>query len=423
VLDVVYNHLGPEGNYLNDFAPYFTDHYRTPWGSAINYDGPHSDEVRHYFISNALYWITEYHIDALRLDAIHGIMDNSATHVLLELAAMVHAQADRLGRTALVIAESDLNDVRVITPRAEGGHGLDAQWNDDFHHAIHSLLTGERNGYYQDYGELRHLATALQEGFVLSGQRSAYRQRKHGNSSRLRPAKQFLVFSQNHDQIGNRAFGDRLSTLIVPEALKPTAAAVLLAPNVPLLFMGEEYGETNPFHYFTDHGDPDLAEAVRKGRRAEFAHFGWTEEIPDPQDPATFERSRVEPGPQSDPKRAALLRWYRTLIQLRTRHPELGASSSNREHRVVTFENEQVLLLHRWTGEGRAALIVLGFSQTAGTITLREPEGTWRRVLDADASEFGGSGQASGPESLTVTAQGTAVPLAPFGVMVFRRQA
>ena len=227
--DVVYNHLGPEGNYLGDFGPYFTDKYRTPWGPAINYDQADSDEVRRYIIDNAVYWISEYHIDALRLDAIHGIFDFSACHILRELNDAVHTEAARLGRTVSVIAESDLNDVRVITTPELGGYGLDGQWNDDFHHAIHSLTTGETDGYYADFGGLEHLATALRHGFVIDGRYSAYRKRRHGNSSRdCAPAK-LVVFAQNHDQIGNRALGDRLGAL-VPESLYAIAATVLLAP-------------------------------------------------------------------------------------------------------------------------------------------------------------------------------------------------
>ena len=240
ILDVVYNHLGPEGNYLGDFGPYFTDRYRTPWGRAINYDGPDSDEVRHFILGNALYWATEFHVDALRLDAIHGIFDFSARHILRDIADAVHTQAERVGRAIHVVAESDLNDVRVIAPAQEGGNGLDAQWSDDFHHALHTLLTGERSGYYEDFGGLDQLATAMREGYVYSGQRSAHRRRRHGNSSRGRPPWQFIVCAQNHDQVGNRAFGDRLSALVPFEALKLAAASVLLAPNIPLLFMGEE---------------------------------------------------------------------------------------------------------------------------------------------------------------------------------------
>lgn len=412
ILDVVYNHLGPEGNYLGDFGPYFTDRYRTPWGAAINYDGPDSDQVRHYFISNALYWITEYHLDGLRLDAIHGIYDFGARHILRELTDAVHAQADRLGRSALVIAESDLNDVRVIAPPEEGGHGLDAQWNDDFHHALHARLTGERDGYYQDFGRLDQLAAAMRDGFVYTGQRSAYRRRRHGSVSRGRPPSQFVVFAQNHDQVGNRARGDRLSTLIPFDALKVAAAAVLLAPNIPLLFMGEEYGERAPFLYFTDHGDPALVEAVRRGRRAEFAAFGWAGDIPDPQDPETFARSLVHPGEQTDPRQAALLRWYRRLLDVRRSVPALAASESGAAgHRVWTDEAQQVLTLHRWAADGSAALVLLGFDKGPASIGLLRPEGEWRLALDSGAGEFGGTGEMPLPPRLSVAGRGLSFTL------------
>jgi maltooligosyltrehalose trehalohydrolase len=267
ILDVVYNHLGPEGNVLGHYGPYFTDRYRTPWGSAINYDGPDSDAVRHFIVSNALQWITDYHVDALRLDAIHGIYDFSASHILGELADAVHERGRQLARTVHLIAESDLNDVKVIASREQGGHGLDAQWSDDFHHSLHAVTTGERLGYYEDFGDLTHLATALEQGFVYAGRYSRHRRRRHGNSCRHRPPRQLVICAQNHDQVGNRAFGDRLTTLLPWDALKLCAAAVLLAPHTPLLFMGEEFGETAPFQYFVDHGDPGLIEAVRQGRR------------------------------------------------------------------------------------------------------------------------------------------------------------
>lgn len=404
ILDVVYNHLGPEGNYLGDFGPYFTDRYRTPWGSAINYDGADSDEVRHYIISNALYWVTEYHVDGLRLDAIHGIFDFSARHVLRELGEAVHAQGSRLGRTILVTLESDLNDARVITPTALGGHGLDAQWNDDFHHALRGVLTGERKGYYQDFGRIEQLATAIQEGYVLSGQYSSYRKRRHGNSSKDRPPVQFIVFDQNHDQVGNRASGDRLSTIVPFEALKVSAATVLLAPNVPLLFMGEEYGETAPFQYFIHHGDPALVEAVREGRRGEFARFGWREGIPDPQDPATFDRSRLRLERRTQDKQAALLRWWRTLIGLRKSLPVLGAAEfPSHGHRVWGLEDARVLILHRWHSDDGAALILLGFNAAPTRLTLREPVGRWTLRLDSSAKEFAGDGASGLPAALTVS--------------------
>jgi len=272
ILDVVYNHLGPEGNYLGNYGPYFTNRYRTPWGPAVNFDGPESDEVRRFIVDNALYWVTEYHIDGLRIDAIHGIFDFSAQHILYDIREAVHRQAMTLGRPIWVIAESDLNDVRVIDPPSKGGFGLDAQWNDDFHHCLHTLLTGEQNGYYQDFGKIQQLGKALREGFVYSGQYSPFRKRRHGNSSKHLPPKKFVIFSQNHDQVGNRAKGDRLSTLVSFEALKLAAGMLLLSPNIPLLFMGEEYGEEAPFQYFVSHSDPELM-----GEKKNFLRFNGKE--------------------------------------------------------------------------------------------------------------------------------------------------
>jgi maltooligosyltrehalose trehalohydrolase len=420
VLDVVYNHLGPEGNYLGDYGPYFTDRYRTPWGCAINYDGPESDEVRAYFINNALYWVTEFHIDALRLDAIHGIFDFSACHILRELTEAVHAQADRLGRAIHVIAESDLNDIRVIASIAEGGYGLDGQWNDDFHHALHTVLTGERRGYYEDFGQLDQLVTALCEGYVYSGQRSSFRRRRHGNSSNSRLFSQFIVFSQNHDQIGNRAQGDRLSTLVPREALKVAAASYLLSPKIPLLFMGEEYGERAPFQYFTDHGDPALVDAVRKGRQAEFASFAWEGEVPDPQNPATFERSRVHPGSQSRVEYDQLLRWYRRLIKLRKSVPALGsAHTGQHEHRAWLEEAKQVLFLHRKALDSSAVLVILSFNNEDISATLQEPIGTWELMADSPDVEFGGSGLNRFPGRLVIGLKEQTISVPAYGVAVY----
>jgi maltooligosyltrehalose trehalohydrolase len=420
ILDVVYNHLGPEGNYLSDFGPYFTDRYRTPWGSAINYDGPDSDEVRRYVVDNALYWVMEYHIDGLRLDAIHGIFDFSAQHILKDIASAVRAQAQLLGRHVIVIAESDLNDTRVIDSPAVGGYGLDGQWNDDFHHALRVVLTGERKGYYEDFHGLTDLATAVRDGFVYNARYSNYRHRRHGNSSLHCCPSQFVVFSQNHDQIGNRAVGDRLSTQLPWDALKTIRTLVLLSPNIPLLFMGEEYGETTPFQYFIEHGDPDLVEAVRQGRRREFAHFGWKpEEIPDPQDSATFERSRLRRDRLNDGQ-AALLRWTKALIHLRKTVPSLGAGDGTiRNHRVWVFEDEQVLVMYRWTRDHGASLVVCGFNTSPVTVRLIEPQGTWLRHLDSMDKAFGGSGQGTMPTNLSVSHQGTSVSIPTYGAAVF----
>lgn len=420
ILDVVYNHLGPEGNYLGDFGPYFTDRYRTPWGSAINYDGPGSDEVRHYVISNALYWVTEYHIDALRLDAIHGIYDFSASHILKDMADAVHAQAKRLNRRIVVIAESDLNDTRIIDPCPHGGYGLDGQWNDDFHHALRVVLTGEQKGYYEDFHGLADLATAICEGFVYNGRYSVHRRRRHGSSSQHCRPSQFVVFSQNHDQIGNRAVGDRLSTQLPWDELKVIRAIVVLSPNVPLLFMGEEYGETAPFQYFIEHGDPDLVEAVRQGRRREFAHFGWNpDDIPDPQAPTTFTRSRLNRD-RLDERQVSLLRWTHALIRLRKEEPSLGAGDGQgRRHRVWAFEDEQVLVVHRSAQAGAASLLIFGFNKSPVTVTLSEPQGTWRLRLDSMGKEFSGTGRESMPTELVVSPQGTSVSVPAYGAAVF----
>jgi maltooligosyltrehalose trehalohydrolase len=420
VLDVVYNHLGPEGNYLAEFGPYFTDRYKTPWGAAVNYDGPGSDEVRKYVVSSALYWITEYHIDALRLDAIHGIYDFGAAHILDGLSLAVHKQAACLDRQVFIIAESDLNDSRIIDERSRGGYGLDGQWNEDFHHALHVVLTGEQRGYYQDFHGLRDLGTALREGFVYSGQYSAYRDRRHGNPSRHCRPNQFIVFAQNHDQIGNRAIGDRLSTLVPFDALKVVQALVLLSPNIPLLFMGEEYGETAPFQYFIEHGDCDLVEAIRQGRKREFAHFGWKpEDIPDPQDPATFERCRLNRA-QPDERQAALLRWTGILSRLRKTVPVLGAGDGEKlRHQVWTFDDEQVLVLHRRSQDGPAALLVMAFNKSPVTVTLREPPGTWQLRVDSMEKQFGGTGQDSMPAHLVVSSQGISVSVPAYCAAVF----
>jgi maltooligosyltrehalose trehalohydrolase len=319
VLDVVYNHLGPEGNYLAEYAPYFTDRYKTPWGLAINFDGPRSDDVRWFFIHNALQWIDEFHVDALRVDAVHAIVDHSAEPFLQDLNAAVHARAEKLGRSVYTIAESDLNDPRVITPRDQLGLGFDTQWSDDFHHALHVLLTGEQSGYYAGFGKVSDLARVMTDGYLFIGQHSPYRGRKYGMKPATRNGAQFVVCAQNHDQVGNRMNGERLATLVPREKLRLAAAAIILSPFIPMLFMGEEYGETAPWQYFTSHGDPDLIEAVRRGRREEFDDFDWAGEPPDPHDEATFLRSKLR-WDQPDESLRAL---YRDLLRMRREHPAL----------------------------------------------------------------------------------------------------
>ncbi|MBW3594589.1 MAG: malto-oligosyltrehalose trehalohydrolase [Actinobacteria bacterium] len=322
VMDVVYNHLGPSGNYLREFGPYFTDRYATPWGDAINFDGPGSDGARRFFIDNALMWLRDYHCDGLRLDAVHAILDSSAIHILEEVAAEVRALERAVDRTLWVIAESDLNDPRVVTPVERGGYGLDAQWSDDFHHALHALLTGETAGYYSDFGSTEHLAKAFRNAFVYDGTYSVYRGRRHGRPPTGLEAPRFLGYLQNHDQVGNRAAGERTSALLSTELLKVGAALVLTSPFVPMLFQGEEWGASSPFLYFTDHADPALGKAVSEGRKGEFAAFGWDPaDIPDPQDPATFERSKLDWSETRRDPHAELLQWHKDLIRLRMAHP------------------------------------------------------------------------------------------------------
>src|SRR5688572_5668450 len=316
VLDVVYNHMGPEGNYLNDFGPYFTDKYKTPWGSALNFDDADCDGVRNFFIQNALMWLRDYHIDALRLDAVNAIMDFSAHHFLQELSEEVTKLTEQTGREYLLIAESDLNDVRMINPIEKGGYGMHAQWNDDFHHALHALVTGEKAGYYADFGKIDDLAKAFQDTFVFNGNYAPHRRKSYGNSAAENPAEQFVVCAQNHDQVGNRMPGDRLSETLSLEALKLVAATYLLSPYIPMLFMGEEYGEKNPFQYFISHTDKDLVKAVQEGRKNEFKSFKYAGEVPDPQSEETFRRSMLSWN-YRDGEPAALFNFYKKLIGLR----------------------------------------------------------------------------------------------------------
>jgi maltooligosyltrehalose trehalohydrolase len=411
VLDVVYNHLGPEGNYLGDFGPYFTDRYRTPWGPALNFDGPCSDEVRRYFVENALYWVRDCHIDALRLDALHAIFDRSPRPFLVDLAEAVHREAARLGRPVYLVAESDLNDVRLIRPRDVGGYELDAHWNDDFHHALHALLTGERAGYYEDFGLLRQLGKAYREGFVYSGEYSPYRHRRHGSSSRGIPPERFVVFAQNHDQVGNRFAGERLTHLVSFEALKLGAGAVILSPFIPLLFMGEEYGEEAPFLYFVSHSDPGLIEAVRKGREAEFAAFGGQGEPPDPQAEETFLSSRLDLDLARQGNHRILRAFYRELLSLRKRCVTLS-----RVEEILVYEKEG-LLLARLGSEALEVIALFNFSRTETTGSLTWPPGTWLKELDSADRCWGGEGGRVPP--VIRGAESTVVALAALSFALF----
>jgi len=390
ILDVVYNHLGPEGNYIADFGPYFTDRYKTPWGAALNFDGPSSDHVRHFFIENAIYWLNEFHIDALRLDALHAILDISSYSFVEELSVEFHEQVKQQKRKAYLIGESAANDARLIKSRELGGYGLDAQWNDDFHHSLHVLLTGEQAGYYQDFGRLHHLVKAFREGFVYSGEYSPYRRRRHGVSSKDIPSHRFVVFSQNHDQVGNRAQGERLSRIVSFEALKLAAGTVLLSPYIPLIFMGEEYGETAPFPYFVSHAEPELIEAVRKGRREEFAAFRWQGEIPDPQDEKTFTSARINRNLRDQGQHCVLLEFYKELIRLRKVTPAL-ANLSKDTLEIKADEENKAIIMHRWK-DNSEVIAVFNFADGGVSIRLTVPVGQWRKYLDSAEERWQGSG-------------------------------
>jgi len=381
VMDVVYNHLGPEGNHLAEFGPYFTDRYQTPWGAALNFDGAYSDEVRRFFIENALYWVTEFHIDALRLDALHAILDISACTFIEELATSVQKQTKKLARKIYLIGESTANDTRLIQPQKSGGYGLDAQWNDDFHHVLHVLLTGEKSGYYQDFGTIQQLAKAFREGFIYSGDYSPYRKHRHGTSSKDIPAHHFVVFSQNHDQIGNRADGDRLSQIVPFESLKLAAGIIMLSPFLPLMFMGEEYGETAPFPYFVSHSDPALIEAVRRGRREEFASFDWRGETPDPQDEATFLLAKLNHRLRKEGHHKVLYDFYRELIRLRRENTALACLSKDNME-VLGDENNKTFCVRRWQ-EGSEVVIIYNLSDNEVKIRQPVPPEQWHKILDS----------------------------------------
>lgn len=416
LLDVVYNHLGPEGNYLSEFAPYFTDKYRTPWGSALNFDGEYSDEVRNFFLQSALFWLREYHFDGFRLDAIQDIYDQSAYPFLQELADTVHDFSEQHNRQIHLIAETNLNDPRVIRPKELGGFGIDAQWNDDFHHSLRVLLTGERAGYYADYGQTAHLATALSEGFVYSGQYSVHAKSRVGASAADRPSHQFVVFTQNHDQVGNRMMGERLSQLVSFEALKLAAGAMLLAPNIPMLFMGEEYGESSPFLYFVSHGDADLIAAVREGRKKEFAAFAWQGEPPDPQSPETFQQSKLKWELRDDGNHKTLLEFYRELIRLRGAVPSL-VHHHKKQSRVFLREADRLLFHHR-TYLTSETLCVMNFNQQAVSYPDEWYAGSWKKVIDSAEPIWNGPG-ATLPQKIK---EGEELTIQPLSVVLYQKE-
>ena len=423
-LDVVYNHTGPEGSVLHRYGPYFTEKYHTPWGAGLNTDGPHSDEVRRWFVDNALQWVTDFHVDGLRFDATDQIFDSSPEHLLEEIVSAVHVQAAALGRRVLCVAETDANDPRWLREPRCGGFGFDGQWTDDFHHALHVALTGESGGYYADFGGVPSLAKALRDRFVYDGGYSAYRHRRRGRAVGDFGRDRFVVCMQNHDQVGNRAQGDRMSVLVPFARYKLGAAAVLLSPYVPLLFMGEEYGERSPFLYFVEHGDPALIEAVRTGRRNEFAHFGWAETVPDPQAEETFLRSKLDRSWREGPdggEPAATHALYRDLLALRRGEPLLRPGAA----RVAVAEDAAAgWVAAGYQGEGGAPLVALfNFAAAPRELSLPAcvaPAGSWRLVCSTDDARYAGEGR-SAPCMITDDGGGrVAVP--PHAAALYQQQ-
>ncbi len=412
ILDVVYNHLGPEGNYLGEFGHYFTNHYHTPWGGALNYDDRGSDEVREFVLENVRQWVRDFHVDGLRLDAIHAILDSSPRHILEEIKMAADDEGAKRGVPIRIIAESCLNDVRVVHPRERGGWGLDAQWSDDFHHAVHTLLTGEKDGYYADFhSPEKQLAKALNDTFVYDGIYSPIRGRRHGTPAGDVPGDQFVVSTQTHDQVGNRARGERLSALVQPAQLRLAAALMLLSPHIPLLFMGEEYGEERPFPFFCDFGDRQLQEAVRRGRRAEYAGFAWAGEIPDPQDRKTFFSAKLTWAWPETSWKAGLRHLYQDLLTARRTWPALRDFQNRTAELLSTAEGAPVLLrLERGRPSQPAETITAWFNLgSAATALPDEPAANRPLLLRTEEPRYGGAAAAVPLEETT---------LAPFECIV-----
>jgi maltooligosyltrehalose trehalohydrolase len=411
VLDVVYNHLGPEGNYLGAYGPYFTDKYKTPWGNALNFDDAGCDAVRRYFIENALMWLRDFHIDALRLDAVHAIKDFSAVHLLRELREAVDELQTRTGRVHYLIVESDLNDNRFINAPEANGFGMHGQWIDEFHHALRVTATGERTGYYADFTGIEHLAKAYRDAYVYDGQYSPHRDRRFGRPATGNEGKQFVVFSQNHDQVGNRMLGERTSTLVSFEMQKLLAGAVLLSPYLPMLFMGEEWAEPAPFLYFVSHTDPDLAEAVRQGRRAEFAAFHAEGEAPDPMALDTFTRSKLQWSLRETGTHSVMFSFYKELLSLRRSSAILR--NPNRERLSVETQGADLLILRRWNGE-ETLTCLLNFSKEKREALPGDGDQINRLVFDSADSKWGGT-----PVATHVPERGTPVSIAPESFVIY----
>jgi maltooligosyltrehalose trehalohydrolase len=390
ILDVVYNHQGPEGNYFGEFAPYFSDKYKTFWGSAINFDDAYCDGVRNFYWQNALMWLDEFHIDGLRMDAVHAIWDFSAEHFVEVLTKKVKDLQKRSGCEKILIAEFDLNNPRYINAIADGGYGMDGQWIDEFHHALHSLITGEKDGYYEDFGTAAHLAKSMKDSYVYTGEYSAHRKKFFGRLPEKNPYSQFVVFAQNHDQVGNRMLGDRLTRSLSFEGLKLAAATVLLAPQVPLLFMGEEYGERNPFQYFISHTDEKLVEMVREGRRKEFSYFKWEGEVPDPQSRKTFEACILSWNYDHEPEQKKLLHYYRELISFRKNRKAMKGHLKA-DVRVFDPHDSPVIAFERSFDNDRI-LVVLNFDR--GTCGWKVPSSIKGvKIFDSASLAWRGPGE------------------------------
>jgi maltooligosyltrehalose trehalohydrolase len=415
VLDVVHNHLGPLGCVLDAFGPYFSDRYRTPWGPALNFDGPLSDHVRAFFFESVAQWFVDYHLDALRLDAIHSIVDRTATPFLAELSDLAAHLSEQLGRPCSLIAETSDNDPGVVAPRCSGGLGMDAQWNDDFHHALFVVLTGEQRAYYADYGAVEDLARAINEGFVLQGEYSAWHRRRHGARADGVNPERLVVFAQNHDQIGNRPRGERLATLVPPDRQRLGAAMVLLGPGIPLLFMGEEYGDPAPFPFFVDHGDAALLEAVHRGRSELLSSMGFVEEPLDEGAEETFALAFVDRSLRDAPGHHELLALTRRLIALRRAEPALAGSGSSD---VSASVHDTVLTVTRsHPSASVACLFNLGPGPAAAPAPAGDPgQRRWRRLLDS--AELTATGEV--PRLPDIVSTGEPITLGPFGFCVYR---
>ncbi|KAA6436906.1 malto-oligosyltrehalose trehalohydrolase [Dyadobacter flavalbus] len=390
ILDVVYNHIGPEGNVLSQYGPYFTDKYNTPWGNAINFDDAWCDGVRQYFIENALMWFRDFHIDALRMDAVHAIKDFSPVHLLEEIRARLDEYMEESGKTHYLIVEMDLNDTRFINPVSKGGYGMDAQWIDEFHHALRVSSGQERNGYYSDFEPITSLAKSYKDAYVFDGIFSEHRKRKFGVKAEGNPGSQFVVFSQNHDHVGNRMLGERTSQLVSYDMQKLLAGAVIVSPYQPFFFMGEEWSESNPFQYFVSHTDQELAEAVRKGRKSEFAAFHLEGEAPDPVSEETFNNSKLQWELLEKESHQTMFRYYKKLIELRKEMPALNSPDRNAME-VEANPEEETITIHRWSGDTHIAGI-LNFSKSVRSVILPEAVDQWQKLIASSDEEWNGPG-------------------------------